>query len=99
VLNNLSCDSLVVTSLKNYTVLPVNVYPNPSQSIVSVRADNFIGSSLINIFNIEGKLVYQTQQNTLNNQITIPVTHLSNGQYLIVIKNNQMLYQSKFIKE
>ena len=92
-------DSLVVTSLKNYTVLPVNVYPNPSQSIVSVRADNFIGSSLINIFNIEGKLVYQTQQNTLNNQITIPVTHLSNGQYLIVIKNNQMLYQSKFIKE
>jgi len=92
-------DSLVVTSLNNYNLLSINVYPNPSQAIVSVQNNNISGLTQISVFDVTGKMIYNSQQNVINNSLSFPVSQFSNGQYLVILQNNNTLYQSKFIKE
>jgi len=92
-------DSLVVTSAKNYDVLSINVFPNPSQAYINVQHKNISGLTFINIYNLEGKLVYNSQFNISNGIATLPVNQLANGQYYVLLQNNKNIYQSKFIKD
>jgi hypothetical protein len=92
-------DSLVVTSYKNFKVTAINTYPNPSLDFISVNNNNFWGLTQISILDMAGHLVYSTEQNVAHNKISIPVSQLSKGSYIMVIQNKQTLYQSKFIKE
>jgi hypothetical protein len=92
-------DSLVVTSFKNYEVQATNAYPNPGHDFISVNNNSFTGLTQISILDMAGRLIYSIQQNVTNNLISIPVSQLSKGSYMMVIQNNQTLYQSKFIKD
>lgn len=92
-------DSLVVTSYKNFNVTAINVYPNPGHDFISVNNNSFTGLTQISILDMAGRLVYSIQQNVTNNLISIPVSQFSKGSYMMVIQNNQTLYQSKFIKD
>lgn len=92
-------DTLVVTSVKNYNLLAVNAFPNPSSDFVSVKNEQLKGLTQVSILNNEGKIVYQKQQWVFNNAITIPVNQLAQGQYLILLQNNKAVLNSKFIKE
>ena len=91
-------DSLVVTSYKNYELLSMNVYPNPSEQFITIQNSKLSGLTQVSILNLEGKQVMNIQQNTSNNQISIPVNQLAQGQYIIILQNKNTLYQSKFIK-
>ncbi len=92
-------DSLVVTSLNNYNLLSINVFPNPSQVSVSVQNNNISGLTQISVFDVTGKMIYNSQQNVTNNALSFPVSQLADGQYLVILQNKNTLYQSKFIKE
>jgi hypothetical protein len=92
-------DSLVVTSFKNYELLPLNVYPNPSEQFVTIQNNNISGFTQLSIINLEGKQVFNSQINNANNLISLPVNHLAQGQYIILLQNKNTLYQSKFIKK
>jgi hypothetical protein len=92
-------DSLVVTSLKNYNILTAKAFPNPCFNFVSVQNNNISGLTQISIFDIEGKMIYNASQNCNNNSVMVPVSQLSHGQYLLLLNNKNIFYQSKFIKE
>jgi hypothetical protein len=92
-------DSLVVTSMSNLNMLSLNVYPNPSQSFVTVQHKNISGLSQISVFDMSGKMIYNAQQNVVNNMFSFPVNQLANGQYLVLLQNKNSLCQSKFIKD
>lgn len=92
-------DSLVVTGNNNQHFLNLNVFPNPSQSIVTIQHKNISGLTQLSVFDVTGKMIYYTQQNLLNNSFSFPVNQFANGHYLVLLQNKNTLYQSKFVKE
>jgi hypothetical protein len=92
-------DSLVVTSLGNYQVVSLNVFPNPSHDAVKIQLNDLSGPIQISIFDVSGKLVYHTNQNIINGSLNVPINSFANGQYFVLLQNDKMLYHCKFIKE
>jgi len=82
------------TSMKN---AGLNIYPNPAKRIINVQADNTLINS-ISITGVMGKIVYQS----LNDgaiEITVPVSTLPPGVYIIQVITPKGIYLSRFIKE
>ncbi len=79
----------------------VNVYPNPVSYKLTfeVKADNQSEAQVI-IRNIYGQEIYRDQASlskgeNINN---LPVKQLKNGQYILILKNDQMKVQQRFMK-
>lgn len=71
------------------------IYPNPSSENISIRKlDTVFTIQKINIFDVLGKQLLETEQ---TNQINIQ--HLSFGTYFVKIKTNKGTVYKKFIKK
>ncbi len=68
------------------------LFPNPAIESTNIRFEaNRASSSSISIFNLEGKLVKQlnTSIHSGFNSIVVPLTGLVEGQYLLVVSNDE----------
>jgi PKD repeat protein len=77
----------------------VNVYPNPANDFVQIISDNAI--ALIEIMDINGRVVIRNQPSNGNNTHHLGVDQLANGVYQIRISgaNGQWISSQKFIKQ
>ena len=69
-----------------------NIYPNPSKGIFNVQFnDNIIGEKSVNIFDLTGRLVYNT---VLNNEkdCVIDISNKDLGTYVLKISVNENQY-------
>ncbi|OHX64880.1 T9SS type A sorting domain-containing protein [Flammeovirga pacifica] len=81
------------TSVEEFDQNKLLVYPNPAVNNLNVsftEQENIVG---ISIFNLEGKMVLNTNQNQVN------VSTLARGVYLLKIQTSNGVYSSRFIKE
>jgi hypothetical protein len=80
----------------------LSVYPNPAHSVINQRiTSNIDGTVQINIYNMDGKLVYTAQQEKTSDVLynKIVVSQLAPGMYTIQVNiANQKTLVSKFIK-
>ncbi len=93
----------IPTSVNDVKVVTTSakVYPNPVSTDLNVKISNFnsSGNYRLSIYNIQGKEVY-SQLTIDNSQLTIPVSTLANGMYIINIRNNNsVVYSDRFVKE
>jgi hypothetical protein len=73
-----------------------SIYPNPSNSIITIQADNTIKT--VNIYNMIGNLVMV--KNISNNQSTLNIENLTDGVYFMELNlSNGSILNSKFIKK
>jgi len=74
----------------------VSVFPNPSSSVLNIKAVAFEQVSFV-LYDVNGKLV---AENMLTSELTsIEVSHLSTGNYTLVLKNDSHLLKTvKLIK-
>jgi len=84
----------LTTDISQYSVIKdvISVFPNPSDSKITVKCD--FGDN-ISIFNINGVKKYS---NKFKGEIIINVSDFPNGMYFIQIDNNTTNYHIKFIK-
>lgn len=83
--------------LKTDTALidAVSIYPNPVKNILSIRTNEDFNGSLISIFDIQGKRVYNAKYNSND----INLSYLKQGVYFLrIIRDNKQL-KIKLIKE
>lgn len=83
--------------LKTDTALidAVSIYPNPVKNILSIRTNEDLNGSLISIFDIQGKRVYNAKYNSND----INLSYLKQGVYFLrIIRDNKQL-KIKLIKE
>jgi len=74
----------------------ISVFPNPSNSSISINVSKELNkNSIIQIYNSQGKLVYQEQFNTASNVIS--VANFSNGIYFVLIENDTETFSKSFM--
>jgi hypothetical protein len=71
--------------------------PNPSNKQFDIAIFGVInGQSSLEIVDMQGKVVYQSQQ--LSGKMTIPSQDWSEGVYLVRLSENGQVFQKKFVK-
>ena len=91
-----SCPSISTIGISNYTDDPsLIIYPNPATNQVVIKNENYKINS-VTIFSIEGRVVYQSNEEFLGNKI-IDVHSIKSGIYLINLKSKDMNLIRKII--
>ncbi len=93
-----SVDSL--SSLETIVDADVEIYPNPTQSKISVNINKTDLSDVnVELYDIKGKLVFM--QNFNSSQFDCNINNLSKGTYIVRIKdsNNKIIATSQIIKK
>lgn len=84
------------TSLIPETINKLNIFPNPSIGIINFKLTDKINSSFtLQIYDIQGKLVYQNTH--INTSTPLNMHFLSNGVYYLHLLNETEQYQSKIL--
>ncbi|HRG60044.1 MAG TPA: T9SS type A sorting domain-containing protein [Bacteroidia bacterium] len=91
-------DTLVVTSIKNNELISLHLFPNPCNDFVSIYNKNLSGIAQVTIFDISGKAVFNSQANLSTNSLVLPINYLVQGEYIVMVRNNNKYYRSKFLK-
>jgi len=75
----------------------VSVYPNPSSGVLNLQMNEY-ENARVEIYSVIGQKVYTQQMQ--NNLQQINLNSLTEGVYQVrVLKNNNQVYQTKFIKQ
>jgi hypothetical protein len=74
------------------------MYPNPSTGFITLALGNQHGFETLQIFDLNGKMVYQTNLAIVDELKTINIAALSAGVY-IVRASGKNTFVSKLIKE
>jgi hypothetical protein len=82
------CSNGVLVSINEPEEDPLgfDIYPNPAQGLFNVIFKENTGLNIIEIFDIQGKLITQTN-NENKNRISIDVSEFKKGLYLVKVKS------------
>lgn len=72
----------------------IDFYPNPANELLNIINLN---NSLVQIFDINGKLLFEKKDNIGN--LNIDLRHFNSGMYLLKVSDNEQIQNYKFIKE
>ena len=86
--------------LSNSNPILVSAYPNPFQELIQFSLSNLKnGKIAIQVFDINGKVVYIKNHFVENNLITVDLSNLSDGMYLVKLNRKDFNHFSKIIKK
>ena len=77
----------------NATTNLINLYPNPTNGIVTISSDN-LGS--VNIYNALGEIIY-TENKSNTNEVIVNTTQWSKGIYTVQVNRSNQLINKKLI--
>ena len=94
-----NCFNVIITHIEKLRFSnKISIFPNPSKGQLKIETDQTFVNAQLSIYNVLGKIVLKEEQlNGLN--FSFQLDKLENGLYLIEIKNENEIYQSKFLKE
>jgi hypothetical protein len=92
--NIISVLNLAEAGLEGNNLSDLNVYPNPAQNELNIG--NITSSFDFTLMNMDGKIIQSGQVSPSNS--TIDLTNVSNGTYLIELKNTQNAFTYRVIK-
>lgn len=94
---NDECVTEISQQRKHY-IGDVVVSPNPSNGIFSIKTDLDIKDSKIEVYDILGKLVYSELVNIPSNLLTLDLSNLTTGLYIIKIPNINFSHKVQIFK-
>jgi hypothetical protein len=76
------------------------VYPNPIQNTLFISTNGFdVDNFSVNIYSLSGRLIFDKSFSTKENQLSIDLSNLSNGFFILNIVTDQKTYNYKIIKQ
>ncbi len=85
-------------SIPNIAFNNVNIYPNPTSSVLNFSSEFLNEQFDLRIMNLNGQMVYNSNVNLFGNTEVIDVNFLNSGCYIIQLKNNSRTIITRFIK-
>lgn len=90
-------DKMTTTDIStSETKTPILIYPNPATDFVQVDLTGEIQWDMLSIADLSGKVIY-SREVSLNKVLTIPISKLNSGVYLVTIKSAQNIAVQKLI--
>jgi PKD repeat protein len=77
----------------------LNIFPVPTRAELMILLNSPSENPLVEIHDINGKLIEAHSLQSKNTVLKLQVEHLSNGLYFVVVKENDVVRHGKFIKE
>jgi len=87
------CEVDTTTGIFNVSNLNLNIYPNPSNTIINIETGSF-ESYAITMMDALGKIVYSSS-NVNNTLETIDVSTFENGIYMVILRSDDNIHTSK----
>lgn len=76
----------------------LSIYPNPAKDIINIHDDGEIKIAEYQVFDYSGRLMMKGINRTGIDNLSLDVSTLSGGIYLIMIRDNDQINSGKFIK-
>lgn len=77
--------------------LSLNVYPQPFNDYLIIEGNDYSGESIVEFYNLEGKLCYTSIHNGFNTRMN--TSAIQKGTYILRIRNNEFNYSTRIIKQ
>jgi hypothetical protein len=78
----------------------LTVYPNPSKEFVDVTLADAMITGVLNIYDIQGRLVKSDELKNSVSTVRINVSEMPSGNYMIILTDqNGLSHQGRFVKE
>lgn len=74
------------------------LWPNPVHNVLHIQLANSLTKNIITIYSLDGRKMRQTTSNA-SNIVTIDISSLATGIYIIEIINGKYVFKQKFVKE
>ncbi|MBK5213875.1 MAG: T9SS type A sorting domain-containing protein [Flavobacteriaceae bacterium] len=75
----------------------INIFPNPSEGILTFKIPEAMQNAKVNIYSIDGKLAFYEERN-LEPTSTFNLKHLNNGLYFVTISDGKHTSTAKWLK-
>lgn len=76
----------------------VRVYPNPSNGMVNVRINKFVGKVNFQIVDLNGRIVYDQTDENFNIEKALNLSGFQSGVYILKIVGDNLNFSQKLIK-
>ncbi|WP_420570978.1 T9SS type A sorting domain-containing protein [Kordia sp.] len=95
--NTVSTEIIAPLSVNEYSLSNISIYPNPTNSKLTITSEKTIDTILI--FDINGRLLSSEQPSNSQPEYQLDVNNLSQGIYFLEIQSGESVQVKKFIKE
>lgn len=75
------------------------IYPNPTNGLINININNYVGELQIKVFDLNGRQVYNHNVTNFNNTNAINLETLSTGIYVLKLQGENLNYSEKIILE
>lgn len=104
VANNNACRSLITITAEDCTagltekdLAAVKLYPNPASELVHLDLTELNGNYVIQVVDLSGRVVYEKKN--VSGEVTIPVSSIQSGYYVVNVVNDTERHALPFIKK
>ncbi len=90
-----------VNTISQVHSLSIIINPNPVGETISVYIEsvkNLSSTALVGIYNPTGQLVEEYNLSLNNNCLTLNISHLKNGLYILNLRIHDQIHTQKFLK-
>ena len=76
----------------------IRVYPNPSNGLLNIRINKFVGKVTIEVVDLNGRSVFSQTDANFNIEKSININSLQSGVYIVKLTGDNLNYSQKLIK-
>ena len=88
----------IFTNTKQFLFKPsMKLLPNPTSGILNIRIDEIIETPTFQVFDIQGRLISISMNNTNSNQWSFNTADLPNVHYFLQMKQGEQILNKKFV--
>jgi uncharacterized repeat protein (TIGR01451 family) len=89
--------STATTSIEDVSLEGINVFPNPAKNQINIQIEHPDADVYqINLYSLDGRQVWNQNTDQINQQlISIPVSHLMSGMYILRIQTERGVFVDK----
>jgi hypothetical protein len=74
------------------------VYPNPTNDLLNVRINNYVGKVNIQVIDINGRIVKELKNEDFNIEKSLNLNNLQSGMYVLKVNGDNLNFTQKIIK-
>ena len=76
----------------------ISLFPNPAKNTVEIVSNEFLNKGLeVIIYNMTGRMILNKNYDNETGKITLDLSNISSGNYILELKNNDDIFHKKLV--